>query len=205
MSLKTFVKISKVENLSDARYCAGMMVDVLGFNLEQGTNGYVDPKKFEEITGWLAGVRFCGEFSNSSLTEIKNAIENYKIDLVEIQNHEFLSELKSENLNLIYKLTINQEADLESLNTKIQTSQSHADHIIIKSENSSLYHEIMNKLELINDKHNLIIGFDLNSENVLELASSDFQGIELEGTPEDRPGFKDYDAVMDILELLELA
>lgn len=34
MALKTFVKISGVNNLSDARYCAGMGVNQLGFNIE---------------------------------------------------------------------------------------------------------------------------------------------------------------------------
>ena len=33
MKSKKFVKIRGVNNLSDARYCSGMMVDVIGFNL----------------------------------------------------------------------------------------------------------------------------------------------------------------------------
>ena len=42
MSLQTFVKVGEITNLSDARYCAGMGVDLLGFNVVENTPGYVD-------------------------------------------------------------------------------------------------------------------------------------------------------------------
>ncbi len=35
MSLNTFVYIRDVDNLSDARYCAGMGVDMIGFRLDR--------------------------------------------------------------------------------------------------------------------------------------------------------------------------
>lgn len=205
MSLKTFVKIGKVENLSDARYCAGMMVDILGFNIQEGTEGYIDPKKFEEITNWVAGVQLCGEFHEASSADIKLNAVKYQLDFLEIQNLNILEELSELNVKLIYKLCINEPAEIENLSKNIEVAKDLAEYIIIKCENSSLSHAIMKKLESINEKHNLIIGFNLTSDNISELASSDYLGIELEGTPEDRPGFKDYDTVMDILELLETA
>ena len=48
MALKTFVKISGVNNLSDARYCAGMGVNQLGFNIEDKHPNYTDPQSFKE-------------------------------------------------------------------------------------------------------------------------------------------------------------
>ena len=42
--LKTLVKVSGIENLSDARYCAGMGVEFLGFPLAQ-----IPFEKFQEI------------------------------------------------------------------------------------------------------------------------------------------------------------
>ena len=38
MSLKYFVHVSSISNLSDARYCSGMMVDSLGYNLDENSN-----------------------------------------------------------------------------------------------------------------------------------------------------------------------
>jgi phosphoribosylanthranilate isomerase len=65
MALKTFVKVSTVNNLSDARYCAGMYVNWLGFNLEESSPDYLSPEKFTEITEWLSGLEYVGEFENS--------------------------------------------------------------------------------------------------------------------------------------------
>ncbi|MFM1835376.1 MAG: hypothetical protein RJA04_63, partial [Bacteroidota bacterium] len=48
--LKTLVKVSAITNLSDARYCAGMGVDLLGFPL-----GKISIDQFTEIRNWLAG------------------------------------------------------------------------------------------------------------------------------------------------------
>ena len=53
MSLKTLVKVGGVTNLSDARYCAGMGVAILGFCPEPSRPDYVDLDKFKEITNWI--------------------------------------------------------------------------------------------------------------------------------------------------------
>ena len=53
MALKTFVKVSGINNLSDARYCSGMEVNQLGFSIEPSSPNYTDPEKFKEIKGWL--------------------------------------------------------------------------------------------------------------------------------------------------------
>ena len=66
MALKTFVKISAINNLSDARYCAGMGVDMLGFALEPTNPDSISPEKYTEIIGWLSGVKFVGEFEQSN-------------------------------------------------------------------------------------------------------------------------------------------
>ena len=54
--LRTKVKISAVTNLSDARYCAGMGVEWIGFSMDT-----VPAEKYGEIRGWLAGVQVVGE------------------------------------------------------------------------------------------------------------------------------------------------
>ena len=70
--LKTKVKVSKVTNLSEARYCAGMGVDFLSFPVSS-----VDPKTYQEITGWVAGPLFGVEIDS-------NPYEQYPADFVEV-------------------------------------------------------------------------------------------------------------------------
>ncbi len=80
MSLRTFVKIGSVNNLSDARYCAGMAVDLIGFNIDPETEGSVTPSFFREITEWIAGVGFVGEFEIDNARIICDAIKDYQVE-----------------------------------------------------------------------------------------------------------------------------
>ncbi|HCX24111.1 MAG: phosphoribosylanthranilate isomerase [Flammeovirgaceae bacterium] len=204
MSLKTFVKIGKIDNLSDARYCAGMMVDILGFNLEEGTEGYVSPENFSEISEWVAGVTFCGEFANAQAAEIKLATTQYKIDYLEVQNVDLLEELSELDNKLILKVVISSEKDLEQLTNKLELASGFVEHVIITSVHSELSDAIVAKLTSIETDLSILRGFDINEVSANEAAESElFRGIEVEGSPEDRPGFKDYGIVMDILEELE--
>ena len=42
MGLKTLVKVSEVNNLSDARYCAGMGVEMIGFSLDENHPKFIE-------------------------------------------------------------------------------------------------------------------------------------------------------------------
>ena len=52
MSLKYFVHVSSISNLSDARYCSGMMVDSLGYNLDENSNNILSIDSVKEISQW---------------------------------------------------------------------------------------------------------------------------------------------------------
>ena len=67
MTLRTLVKISSVNNLSDARYAAGMGVELMGFNLDESSGNIVAPEQFRAITGWISGVKLVGEITDTNL------------------------------------------------------------------------------------------------------------------------------------------
>lgn len=74
--LKTTVYISDINNLSDARYCAGMMVDYLGFNIDK-----IGIEEFREITQWVEGT-IVAEFDKIDTDKINTVIEEFKLDYV---------------------------------------------------------------------------------------------------------------------------
>src|ERR1041385_6500820 len=63
--LITKVKVGKVTNLSEARYCAGMGVDLLSFPISS-----IDPKTYQEITNWVAGPMFGIEVMKADLEKL---------------------------------------------------------------------------------------------------------------------------------------
>ena len=78
------IKASRITNLTDARYFAAKEVDFLGFNLEEGTEGYLDPMYMKAIREWVAGPKIVGEFSRSSLDYVREAAAFFGLDAVQV-------------------------------------------------------------------------------------------------------------------------
>ncbi|MFT6882384.1 MAG: phosphoribosylanthranilate isomerase [Marinoscillum sp.] len=203
MALKTFVKISNVDNLSDARYCAGMMVDVIGFNLNEKTEGYISAETFGEITDWVAGVKFCGEFGDADVASIKLASANYKLNFIETSQLDLLEELSELGIPLIYRAIIDANRDLNTIEKNIDYAKEITSYVIVDFGNQITSALSFNENNLADA--NMIISLKADSNNLdAMITEGTYSGIELMGTPEDRPGFKDYDYVMDTLEALEI-
>jgi len=75
MSLALPVLVRGINNLSDARYCAGMGAQGLIFTLDQQLPGAVAPATARELAGWVAGVDIIGEFGHVAGPEINRLVE----------------------------------------------------------------------------------------------------------------------------------
>ncbi|HEX8660136.1 MAG TPA: hypothetical protein VF690_21510 [Hymenobacter sp.] len=74
--------IRGINNLSDARYCAGMGADKLTFVLDPALPGHLDTKTVKELAGWVAGVELIGEFGQLSAPEINAIAAECALDAV---------------------------------------------------------------------------------------------------------------------------
>ena len=204
MALKTFVKISAVSNLSDARYSAGMSVNLLGFILDKDNYSYISPEIFMELTGWVSGVEFVGEFGNASEDYIKAAIADYEIDYLQTDNPAIIPLFP--NQKRILRFDIDQISDAASVKSKMKEVKDEVEFYLFESTNGNLYKEVVLKqvLDLAQD-FPILLGFNINSSNISDLIrESDIKGISLKGGTELRPGFKNFDELADILEILEI-
>lgn len=199
MSLQTFVKISNVSNLSDARYCAGMMVDVIGFNIDGSTDSFVSEGDFAEITEWVAGVQFAGEFSSASIEDIKEAMKLYPVDFIQIEQMALVEQVQLLGKPIIFRLEVNTDAELEKLKSDLSYLDELVKYVILKSDNPALFDELDSRIGYYNCNLTLLKGYDMNPANSLHK----FPGLELEATEEERPGYKDYGQIMDVLEAIE--
>jgi phosphoribosylanthranilate isomerase len=71
MSLKTKILIRGINNLSAARYCAGMGVDWLCFSASKD----MPLEKIQAITGWISGTQFVCEFMNNDIADMQPYLE----------------------------------------------------------------------------------------------------------------------------------
>lgn len=204
MALKTFVKIGGITNLSDARYCSGMYVNLLGFTLEDSSDKYISPAAFSEITGWLSGLEYAGEFTNTSSQSVLEILSNYpSVTWIEHEEIETLLELKESGYSLILKLDID---SIEGIENQLIENISNSKIIIhLTSKNESLTEKNKKTIQFLSERSQVILGAGLNPESVgILLDSYPVKGIGLAGGTEIKPGLKDFDELADILEQLEL-
>lgn len=88
------IKASTITNLTDARYFAAKEVDFLGFNLEEGTPGYLDPLYMKAIREWVQGPKITGEFDRTPAATVREAAGFYGLDAVQITRPDDLELLK---------------------------------------------------------------------------------------------------------------
>ena len=181
MALKTFVKVGNITNLTDARYCAGMGVDELGFNLE---NSDLTPDGLKEIIGWLEGVEIVAEFDRVPINLVLDRMKKFELNRVEIQQTQMVDPLLQEGFKVSLNLMNQSGLALASI---IEEYVEKTEYFITPSivSGSKVLHHLTS----------------LNTEN---LNFSKIKGFSLVGGNELRPGLKDFDALMDILEALEI-
>ncbi|ELR72549.1 hypothetical protein C900_01223 [Fulvivirga imtechensis AK7] len=197
MALKTFVKVSAVNNLSDARYCAGMEVDLIGFNIEKDKPGYISPENFRELTEWLSGPGYVAEFESYSAVDITDAVKEYDVDYVEISDMAVLGTLSHTTLPVIFRQNRNEMAQLPfDLNIK---------YLLITGGDDPLSKEEIEIINNLSAHYDVLLEAGITHENVEAiLQHTNAKGIALQGGNELRPGYKDYDELADILEALEV-
>lgn len=88
------IKASAITNLTDARYFAAKEVTFLGFNLEAGTPGYLDPMYMKAIREWVQGPKVTGEFDRTPAAVVREAASFYGLDAVQVTRTDDLALLE---------------------------------------------------------------------------------------------------------------
>ena len=181
MALRTLVKIGGITNLSDARYCAGMGVEMLGIGTIAGQPGFIAPSEFQEIRGWIAGPKIVAEiYGLKSSGDLETVISDYRPDYLELSAHE-LALLSSVPLPFILTVDAEMPAGIDAKPVFVQGNH------YIKGYPCPFILRITSSDDL------------QKIENEPGIA-----GIAMMGSNEIRPGLKDYDHIANVLEALEV-
>ncbi|WP_420386858.1 phosphoribosylanthranilate isomerase [Roseivirga sp.] len=195
MALKTFVKVSGVNNLSDARYCAGMGVNQIGFNIEPDHANYTDPQSFKELSEWVSGVEFVGEIeSNESAGQLSEIIASYDLQAIQVNHIQLIEAAKATGKAVIYYTE-----SIDDAKAAVDAHGKSIAYILLEDESASK--EDLNELA---SQCELVVGAGLKADSLDDLLEEvKPKGIALKGGDEIRPGYKDFDEMADILEALD--
>jgi phosphoribosylanthranilate isomerase len=187
MSLKTLVKVGSISNLSDARYCAGMGVDFLGFRVIEGQVNAISAKLYQEIRGWVTGPQIVAElYGITDPAQLTGIMEDFRPDYVELGCEEF--EKVGHALTLPFVLLVKSHEPLPPMSTTPA-------YVIVPAA-------VDNLSRFIPD-HDVLLVVKNTTELDQALTHTGVSGVCLHGGVELKPGLKTYDELADILEALE--
>ena len=198
MSLKYFVHVSSINNLSDARYCSGMMVNSLGFDLDKESKTKLPLENINEICKWVNGVDFVGEFNNSQSNYINQVINELDFNYISVNISNSIKSIDFDHQKIIVVLP---EPNLISPKTNNYLRDNFPESRTLIIDN--LTKDSISKLELLTDNYEIIIN-PLETINITKSILNKFDlGLLLKGSQEIKPGYKDYDSISDYLDAID--
>ena len=199
MSLKYFVHVSSVSNLSDARYCSGMMVDSIGFNLDENSPYKLSIDSVIEISNWINGVKIIAEFNNSSDEYINSILDKKKFDGIQVDLTKSTKRIiKISNENIIVKIS-DPKLINKHINSYMNKNFPSSNTIFI----DNLTNQNKNLLERIDNNFLVVINPYDKINEISSFIEVNNYGLLLKGTDEIRPGLKDYDSLSDYLDSID--
>lgn len=184
MGEPTLIYVNRITNLSDARYCAGMGVDFLGFVIDPASPDYVSPELFQDLVGWISGPARVLELGHAAFDRSTIA-ERYAADFLHIPEDR-LNEFDDIDIKLIA------EASPTSGNLQGKQKAPVAYWAV---------HSLVEPLENVNAPY-LVFGNPADQPVKQYLNALGAKGIILSGSKETAPGLKDYDTLSAVLEEL---
>ena len=189
--------IRGINNLSDARYCAGMGADKLTFILDPNLPGALDSKAVKELAGWIAGVELIGEFDQLTAPEINAIAAECALDAVLIRQPRSEAELAEIAPPVYLELAVGAVA----INSYLPDSPVG----LVVELVESLTTETLNYLTEIAAHRPLWLGPGLNPTQARELVNLlPLAGIVLPSGDEVKPGLRDFDQLEAVFEALEI-
>ena len=203
MGLTIPVILNSVNNLSDARYAAGMGVDLMGFEVEIGVDRYVSPDLFKAITGWLSGIQTVASISVLNSESLALIQDQFQPDFIQFESVEGISQSDLSELACIQKIIIPQGKELDVLLQIKHQMYDEANFFLLELSDWTEWKNNKEVILQVNSYHKILWALPIEKEDVAFILSLNLKGIALNGGDEQRPGWKDLDELIDILEALE--
>lgn len=203
MGLTIPVILNSVNNLSDARYAAGMGVDLMGFEVDEDSNRYVDPNLFKAITSWLSGIETVASISVLNSNVLSAIQENYQSDYILFESIDGITQAQLSEIKCIQKIILSPQNILHQLTALAYKIFDESSYILLDVSEWDDWKEHSELIISLNEQYPILWELPIEQGDIEYIKTLNLKGIALKGGDEQRPGWKDMDALIDILEALE--
>lgn len=208
--LKLPIKAGQITNLTDARYFAAREVEWLGFSLDTSVDTILPPQQINAIKEWIEGPKIVIEFGLQSPEEILSAVEYLQPDAVQLSMFADPASLKQSLAIPIIKEVIIESTSLAGLQELLITQAPNVDYFLLdfaKNEvnYSKLAHNDQELLKALCLQYQLLFHMSDTVQGI-EAFLGEVQpyGLALVGGEEEKVGFKSFDELDELLDILEI-
>lgn len=189
MHPRPVIYVSRITNLSDARYCAGMGADLLGFVIDPADPDFVSVDTFQQLIAWVSGPARVVECGAAAVTD--NIQSDYSPDFLHVSLDQ-LAHWPSSTLKLMVEIPF---PLVSTLSTEIRSRKGIAYWLVTGAPD-----DIAEPLQLMSPVLIARNQFPGTIANYLKRMGA--AGVALRGSAETVPGLKDYDHLAQVLEEL---
>lgn len=208
--MRPHVKICGLTSLEDARFCAGLGADFLGFIQHAESPRYVSPERAKEIIGWVYGAKPVGVFVNATPDEVNAACETAGFAYAQLHGNESVADCERIDRPLIKAFRVLHDASAEQLRWAMEPYRDVAELFLLDTHHTNLWGgtgESFNwrlARELTADFPILLAG-GLDAGNVVEAVETMRPwGVDASSRLEATPGVKDFAKVQAFFDALSV-
>lgn len=213
--LTTRVKASSITNLTDARYFAAWEVEWLGFNLNIGSTDYIEPHLVKAIKEWVDGVKIIGEFDLASADHINDMVEALGLDGAQLgmfTSLETFQELEYAT-TLFKEIVVERDTSEEAVREHMKEFAPYVKAFVLNFEKNKIdiaQNEAgsgINKGALSNicKSYPVLLSMSIPPAKLASFVEEIAPlGLSVKGGAEEKVGYKSFDELDDLFELLEV-
>lgn len=212
--LTTKILAGPITNLTDARYFAAREVEWLLFSFDIGSENYVEPNARNAIREWVDGVKIVGEFNLMEAYEIREATEKFKLDAVQLGMLipiETVIDLQI-SVPVFKEIVIENTTTPADLMSVLTTWHPFVQYFVLNFTKNAITWAMLYEgnplsvhfLTKLCEKFSLMFAIDLQSEVLNDMMNMLLlSGIYVKGGVEEKIGYKSFEELDEIFDLLE--
>lgn len=212
--LKTKIKASAVNNLTDARYFAAREVEWLGFRFGDSPELSISPLAAKAISEWVDGVKIVGEFDFAIAEAIKEVNDLLHFDAVQVGMFTPVDELEKLQELAIFKEVVVEATTTEAeITAHFQTYAHCCTYFLLDFTKTGISWVALQAgsplsivfLQKLFAENKVILALDFQpeeAEQILECLQP--LGLSLTGGEEEKVGLKSFEELDEILDSLEI-
>ncbi|MEL6717686.1 MAG: N-(5'-phosphoribosyl)anthranilate isomerase [Bacteroidota bacterium] len=203
--LKIDVQASAITNLTDARYFSAREAKYLCFDLSDGS---VTLQAVAAIKEWVDGVEIVGAFTAEQVDEIRTIAEDLSLDVIQLGAFHNIHDVDVlEEFKIAKQIIVEPNIDWHNLASELDDLALKVHHFLLDFHKSNiawsdLTIEQTSLLKSWCQQYPIILNISFLPSQLPELIALAPHAIDLKGGEEEKVGYKSFDELDDILDLL---